>query len=162
MAGAELDHALLLEGFEGGALGSKMAGKVDLKALLDRLDGEGEIAHQLADDIGPEAVFWGEGAAALSGEAAGLDGLEVGVELALVLHIGVGDEANGREAEAEDIFGLNGRVAHEVAPQAALLLGQGQLIFGERVVIHADGDIAGGAQGLAGEGAQLKLGLWAR
>ena len=52
-----------------------------------------------------------------------------------------------------------GRVTLEVALQRAIGAGQGQFVIGQREVIHADIDVAGGGKALDGQLQQLELAL---
>src|SRR5438552_2759787 len=73
---------------------------------------------------------------ARDGEAPLVDRGVVGAELLRVLCEGAAQVADGRHADAEHVGGRLRGVPHEVAVESPALGGEGQLVAGQREMVH--------------------------
>jgi hypothetical protein len=110
-------------------LAVRTAGRVEIDA---------QVAHQPFDDAAAQAVLRGQRTAARGRRPPGDDRLAISDHLRRVLHIAARHRADGRGAEADQVCGLVGGVALEIAVQPLGALALGQWIVGAGEMIEPD------------------------
>ena len=165
LAEADGAHAVAVDlthtvGHEGRQLGERIAqvfSKHDAMGGFDGFAVHDEVAHQGVDHVAADLVV---GRALVTARDRQLSRVEHAVvvhEFLFVLHQRAAHVADGRDAEAEHIGASHHGVAHEIALQTALALGDCQFVGGQGEVVHADGLVAGIHETLARDGEQREL-----
>src|SRR3546814_8641184 len=111
-------------------------------ASAGRLEIDREVAHQSFDDVPAQPVLVAERHTARRRQRASVDGLAIAAYRHDVLRIALRQSADGRRAQADQRPRPVGRVALEIAPQAALGRSDSERVPGPREMIEADLRIA--------------------
>ena len=104
------------------------------------------VAHQLADQLAPDQVVLVQLQAARHRQAAGVQCGVVADQVARVLAVTIADAADRADAETDNVAVAMRRITLEISLQCAGALRPGQLVIEAGEMIHADVDVAGGAQ----------------
>ena len=120
-----------------GQLRREILAEVDQPRLLHRLKQQFPLAHQGHDGRTAYQVVARERQPAHHGQPPLVQEVVVLIQRLGVLAVGCPHTANGRYAQTDQIAVRLRAVALEVAVQAALALGHGQCVGGQRKVVHA-------------------------
>ena len=106
--------------------------------LLDGGEVQGEVADEALDHLAADQIVPVEGAPLPLGMTERLHLGVIGLEILLILGVGIPHHADGRDPQPQQIAIPLGGIALEVAMQLALALGHRQFVIGLGEVIHAD------------------------
>src|SRR3990167_2562538 len=160
-AGLDPDQSVALQGLQALDRVGEIVVEPDVVPALQRRDGHLALAHQLLDQVCAQLVVLAQVHAPEDGKAALVNGNLPAGQVARILAEAVADMADGADAQADQIAVGMGRVAHEIAMQAAPCLCLREVVVGQGEVVHADIFITGIGQLLDGQLQQGELGFGA-